>query len=265
MELVAVDPLIAVVSSLIASYKKVTDFRRRGSESLSSFVSRFRGLTADHRLHVRLSVSSQVSKILAIKLLNNANLSDETLTNAKLQLIALAQSREEETPRSATTINEETLKKLEDVRSKLQQFPLEPPLRLLRSDNSKVLKLKILASPRKVERFSDALDKVIEEVYTAPTESSSVGELLIGTTPRCRLNLYDAVTVIRNLSFNGQNGSQMYTKAEIDNIVCQQVQFAMLALSKNQVHTSPRPDSKKQVQSGRSSQQQSRKKRYNSE
>lgn len=52
VESVAVDPPIAIVSRLIASYNKVTNCWRRGHESLSFFVSRFRGLAADHLLHL---------------------------------------------------------------------------------------------------------------------------------------------------------------------------------------------------------------------
>ena len=93
IELIAVDLPIAVVSRLIASFNKVTSCRRRRSEDLNTFVSRFRGLAADHLMHGGLSSSSQVGEVLAITLLNNASLSDETLTNAKLQLISLAQAR----------------------------------------------------------------------------------------------------------------------------------------------------------------------------
>ena len=38
----------------------------------------------------------KVGEILEIQLLNNANLSNETFTNAKRQLIQLAQAREEQ-------------------------------------------------------------------------------------------------------------------------------------------------------------------------
>ena len=238
----------------------MTNCQRRGSESLSSFVSRFRGLAADHFLHLEVSASSQVIEILAITLLNNASLSDETLTNAKLQLIALVQAREKETTQCATSIKKKTLEKLENISFKVQQFPLEAPLRLLKSDTSKALKLKILANRRQVERFSDALEQAVQEIKSVPAELPSAGELLLRTALRCRLNLDDAVTVIRNLSFNGQNDAQMYARAEIDNIVGQKVQFAMLTLSKGQVHTSQGSESKRQRQSRRPSLQSQKRK-----
>lgn len=44
-------------------------------------------------MHSRASTSSQIGEVLAITLLNNANLEEGTLNNAKLQLISLAEAR----------------------------------------------------------------------------------------------------------------------------------------------------------------------------
>ena len=95
IELIAIDSPIATVFRLIDSLHRVNNCHHRRNEDLLAFVSRFRGLGADHLMHGGLSSSSQVGEVLAIKLLNNANLREETLTNAKLQLIALAKERDE--------------------------------------------------------------------------------------------------------------------------------------------------------------------------
>ena len=71
-------------------------------------------------MHGGLSSSSQVGEVLAITLLNNANLSEETLTSAKLQLISLAQAREtkaKDTPpptEDATRLSDKTFRKITD-------------------------------------------------------------------------------------------------------------------------------------------------------
>lgn len=52
VEMVAVNPPIAVVSRLIAPFNKVTNCQRNRSESLSSFVSRSRGLAANRFLFI---------------------------------------------------------------------------------------------------------------------------------------------------------------------------------------------------------------------
>ena len=96
VKLVAVDPPISMVTRLISSYQRVTSCRQDWSEKLSSFVLWFRGLAAKHLLHANTSSSSQIGEVLAITLLNNANLEDGTLTNAKLQLIAHAEARNKE-------------------------------------------------------------------------------------------------------------------------------------------------------------------------
>ena len=47
-DLYAQDPPIAVVTRFIDSFNKVTSCKRKGNEDLNRFVSRFRGLAAEH-------------------------------------------------------------------------------------------------------------------------------------------------------------------------------------------------------------------------
>ena len=63
--------------------------------------------------------------------------------------------------------------------------------------------------------------------------SKTAGNILLRVAPRCRLNLDDAVVVLRNLSFSSGKEKTSYSKAEIENIVGQRVQSAMLAMSKS--------------------------------
>jgi hypothetical protein len=51
-------------------------------------------------MHANASTSSQTAEMLAIILLNNALLPDETLTAAKLELIRIAESRQVSSPNS---------------------------------------------------------------------------------------------------------------------------------------------------------------------
>lgn len=52
--------------------------------------------------------------------------------------------------------------------------------------------------------------------------------------PRCRLNLDDAVTVIRNLSFSPSKTHESLSKNEIESLVGKRVQKALLSFSKRQ-------------------------------
>lgn len=92
VNLIAIDPPIAMVSRPISSFNKIAPCRRRKIEDLSVFVSRFQGLAAEHRIHSNASTFSQIGEVLAITLLNNANLEEGTLANAKLHLMSLAES-----------------------------------------------------------------------------------------------------------------------------------------------------------------------------
>jgi hypothetical protein len=51
-------------------------------------------INTDHLMHENASPSSQTAEMLAINLLNNSLLPDDTLTAAKLELIGIAESRQ---------------------------------------------------------------------------------------------------------------------------------------------------------------------------
>lgn len=60
VELLAVEPHIAVVTWLIGSFNRVTNGTCRSNEEFSSFISIFRGLAADHLMYAGDPCSSQV-------------------------------------------------------------------------------------------------------------------------------------------------------------------------------------------------------------
>lgn len=94
VELIAVNPSIAVVSRLKHSFNPVSSCRPCRSKDITAFVSRFRGFVSDSVMNGGLFSSFKVGEVLAIFLLNNAALREETLRNAKFQLVTLLQGRE---------------------------------------------------------------------------------------------------------------------------------------------------------------------------
>ena len=121
VELISFDPPIAVVTRFINSYNRVTTCRRKKSEDLSVFVSTFRGLAAEHIMHFKVTSSKQIAEVLAITLLNNSNLKESTLINAKLQLIALAENRAKDQNRhfqDTVQVRKSFLEEIQDLKEK---------------------------------------------------------------------------------------------------------------------------------------------------
>lgn len=58
-----------------------------------SFPIRLRSKASRHVLKAHMSPSSRVEQVIAVKLLNNANLDEGILTNAKYDLISLEKHR----------------------------------------------------------------------------------------------------------------------------------------------------------------------------
>ena len=145
VNLIAIDPLIAMVSKLINSFHRVSTCRQKKNEDLSVFVSRFRGLAAEHLMHSNASTSSQIGEVLAITLLNNANLEERTLTNAKLQLISLAEARAVEmSPPTTRSFSTKDLKEFKSVLESAEE--LQGPL-YFRTDDEKGLKKALAKYP----------------------------------------------------------------------------------------------------------------------
>lgn len=93
LNLFAVDPLISKIARYISSFRHAISCRRLRYKAILVSVSFLQGLAAMHLEDVNVSLPSQVGKVLAIMLLNNASLSESTLDQCTLQLFALADVR----------------------------------------------------------------------------------------------------------------------------------------------------------------------------
>ena len=76
MNLIAFDAPIASFTRLINSLNKVTSFRRLKNDDVRTCISRFQCLAAEHLMHVSENSSFQIDEVLAITLLNIANLEE---------------------------------------------------------------------------------------------------------------------------------------------------------------------------------------------
>lgn len=112
VELLEVEPPMDIVTWLITSFNRVTFCVRRKNEDLSSFLSSFRGLTADNLLHAGVSATSEVIEVFEISLLNNSILSDETLSNSKLQIVLMAKDKQTTASEGPYSISPQAISKI---------------------------------------------------------------------------------------------------------------------------------------------------------
>ena len=200
VDLIASDPPIAVVTRLTDSFNKVINCRRKPSEELNRFLSRYRGLAAEHVLGAGETSSSQVGEVLAITLLNNACIPETTPTNAKLQLIRLAEDRTEEEDVDSYSLTEKNATSLLDDSTELKK--IYDAIVMYKNEGRKdVVKrfTKIKHLPKKVNeslepsRFAVIQQRDKRKIDRAATVFSTEGS-------RCVLQLDDAVSVIRSLA-----------------------------------------------------------------
>ena len=171
-------------------------------------------------MHGGHSSSSQVGAVLAIPLLKNSSWSEETLTNAKLQLISLAQARESQGQPEAVYIQMSKIDELGEVAAQLEDKPDELQFRCFTDETLATAKSKITKFHRAVLRTGLRANQIISSIVATRQESTAnLGERLLQPTPRCRSNLDDAVVVLRDLSFSLSKEKQMYSRMDIENIV----------------------------------------------
>lgn len=82
----------AQITRLINKYQTVISYTRKKDDRLSWFASRFRRLAGRDFRFCGAFYSSQTGQVFAITLLNSALIDEVVLTNAKMQLISLAQA-----------------------------------------------------------------------------------------------------------------------------------------------------------------------------
>lgn len=115
VDLIAIDPPITVVTRLIDTFNAVINCKRGANETITNYVSRFHGLASKHLIRAGTTSSEQIGEVLAITVLNNANLSSTNLNQAKMNLIALAQGKEDDNKGIMLQINENQMKMMREA------------------------------------------------------------------------------------------------------------------------------------------------------
>jgi hypothetical protein len=93
VRLIGFETPIEATSRLLAAYKAVHACIRYSNETLDKFTVRYRGVASNYMDLANVSCNSQDSQLLALVLLENAQLTPDTLQGAKLQLVHQAQQR----------------------------------------------------------------------------------------------------------------------------------------------------------------------------
>jgi hypothetical protein len=195
---------MAIVSRLIRTFTKVTTCNRKPKEDLNQFTSRFWGLAADHLMHANASNSSQTAEMLAIILLNNALLPDETLTAAKLELIRITESRQVSSPNNREDVTYEDLAELRQTISSLDKRVSSDYNRIAKDSDANELEVTLRATLRKVHSDLNRAKSTLGSLTTQ--RSFIICSFIIRPSPyydlvgqRQEFRLDDAIHVLKSL------------------------------------------------------------------
>ena len=219
VNLVAVDAPIAQVTRLINTYQAVVSCTRKKDERLSLFASRFRGLAGKHLRYCGVSPYSQTGQVLAITLLNNARLDDVVLTNAKMQLISLAQTRAEKEEKEGVNLKV-PFSCLEPINTAADHLTEVCHGSKTKSVNGREMVSKSFVKDVKAccTEISDSVEAAMNAAFEKQPEVKSFQEMFKEKGTVIKLNLDDAVTVLRNIT-QGQASKQTFTASEVNTMV----------------------------------------------
>ena len=233
VDTVAIDPPIAMVSRLISSFQKVTSCRCSKNEDLRVFVSRFRGLAASHLLHANASSSSQIGEVLAVTLLNNANLDEGTLMNATSALITHAEAREDDVSRSnLMEVPKDVVEKMWSIAEKLSFLEKDRDI-APSEDGRKVFMENFRSTSIDYIKQIVPIIQTIKDQTSTKASTSSVSSTFLAGQRHVTLNLDDAVQVLRSITQSPSTVSASKLSAkDIDAMVNRKVN-ALLSVHKS--------------------------------
>ena len=158
--------------------------------------------------------------------MKNAALGESTLTNAKLRLISLAESRMADDIEGSVNITQSLFKQL--VHSVNVVSSALASLKVFKDDSRSDLKGKIFEARKLLSPMLDKIEEVKQFIEKKSTPRDELSRMLIGTrASRCELRLDDAVSVIRSLSQTTPQAEQQSSRSKIESLVNQKVQKAL--------------------------------------
>lgn len=190
VKIVAVDVSMSKVTQKTTSFNRVTCSTRSKKANIKAFADRFSGLTPAHFEHVSAITSFQVGQVLAVTVLNNANLEESSLTSTKLQLIFLTEERcKTNIEYSVKEVKFDRLKELIGIAVKLNE-----------KIANIVFELSDLANDSDFLNLHHQLSVCIKELNPQDREDGSfqsVAHLFMPENKYCKLLLDDAVLALR--------------------------------------------------------------------
>ena len=166
-------------------------------------------------MHAGATSSSQIGEVLAIALLNNAALGGSTLTDAKLRLISLVESRKADYIESSVSITQSQFKKL--VHSVDVVSLTLASLRVFKDESRSDLKGKIFEARKLLSPMFEKIEEVKQVREKKLTPRDELSRMIIGTrASSCELPLDDVVSVIRSLLQTTPQAKQQSSRSETE-------------------------------------------------
>jgi hypothetical protein len=189
-------------------------------------------------MHANASTSSQTAEMLAIILLNNAVLPDDTLTAAKLELIRIAESRQTKSTVTESAISRNDLLELRNQIHDLDKRVVSDHNKLISGSNTLHVTSRQSMFSSTLRKVHRSMSKTMNTLSTLSSQGSfpktqSKHSDLVGH--RLEFRLDDAIHVLKSLDQSSSTIDQSHTTDHIEALVESRFQRAMLSARSNLV------------------------------
>jgi hypothetical protein len=210
VRLIGYETAIEATSRLLTAYKAVHACIRFPNEPLDKFTVRYRGVASHYMDLANVSCNSQDSQLLAMVLLENAQLTPDTLQGAKLQLVQQAQQRISRGSDQHHPADKRCIDKITEMLSRLSVSSSEG----LPDSNESTSDSVILS--RSV--YTDAIACLIEIRTSLETKYQGSNREQASDCPT-PIFLEDAVLVLQTMTSPVQSSAQLQAHSDIQSSV----------------------------------------------
>lgn len=180
-------------------------------------------MAAQHLLHSNASSASQTGQVLAMTLLHNSDLTEGTLTNAKMELISRAKTRAEEDRKKQEASKTIPIDKIQPLLGLVSS--MKENLDAISAERSSLL----ATEQRRIKQIDDLKSNMYgleTSIRTAVDSLDEVHEVSIADLFKApeldlKIDLEEAVSVVRNMQLASQSEVQTVSIQEFERVKSQ--------------------------------------------
>jgi len=197
IQLIGQDTPLEIIDRLLSAYQHVHTCVRHDKEQPSKYATRFRGLASEYMSLAGVSATEQESQLMAMVMLQNARLPQDTQNAVKLQLVTQSQQKSQQSAIKPISVPKEVLEELSrKIKAVIDDLKLADTLTVEGGNEDEVVEVRSI-SLADYENIQDSLATVLEVPDSQLAKSHQSSSASRETTSKIYLD--DVYNVLQSL------------------------------------------------------------------